>query len=85
MFSDSFQGTFGIDTASDHSLLALGYHPGAGYSVGHFKRVSDKIVSGKFVFFDRDGTKTDHTGEWEKTDYGCTYTIDGKAYRWTRK
>jgi hypothetical protein len=85
MSSDVFQGTFGIDTASDHSLLALGYHPGAGYSVGHFKRVSDKVVSGKYSFFDLAGKETEHTGVWEKTDYGYSYAIDKKAYRWTRK
>ena len=85
MSSANFQGVFGIDTASDHPMLALGYHPGVGYSVGHFKKVSDNVVSGRFSFFDREGAKTEHTGEWEKTDYGYAYSIDGKVYRWARK
>ena len=84
--SDTFQGTFGIDQSKDHKLLALGYHPGAGYSVGHFKRLSDTTVGGTFVFFDSAGEKSEHTGKWEKTDYGYSYVVDGKDhYEWRRR
>ncbi|MCS7466153.1 hypothetical protein NZK35_05625 [Stieleria sp. ICT_E10.1] len=84
--SDTFQGTFGIDQSNDHELLALGYHPGAGYSVGHFKRLSTTVVGGKFLFFDSDGERTEHTGKWEKTDYGYSYLVDGeKLYEWRRR
>lgn len=84
--STVFLGTLGIDVSNDHSLLAVGYHPGAGYSVGHFKRVSDTTVSGKFWIVGNDGEKTEHTGKWKKTDYGYSYTVDGEnMYRWRRK
>ena len=84
--SDTFQGTFGIDQSSDHQLLALGYHPGAGYSVGHFKRLSNTVVGGKFLFFDNAGEKTERTGKWEKTDYGYSYLVDGKElFEWRRR
>ncbi|TWU39369.1 hypothetical protein [Novipirellula artificiosorum] len=84
--SDKFQGTFGIDQSSDHQLLALGYHPGKGYSVGHFKRLSATVVAGKFLFFDNEGNKTEHTGKWEKTDYGYSYLVDeADLWKWHRQ
>jgi hypothetical protein len=83
--ADDFHGTFGIDPSSDHPLLAIGYHPGFGYSVGHFKRVSDTVISGTFSFVETAGTKTEHSGKWEQTDYGYRYTVDGEIqYRWRR-
>ena len=78
--SDTFQGTFGIDQSNDHTLLALGYHPGDGYSIGHFKRLSETAVGGTFVYFDNAGEKLEHTAKWEKTDYGYSYVVDGEDH-----
>jgi hypothetical protein len=83
--SKIFQGTLGIDSSSDKPMLALGYHPGMGYSVGHWKRESDTVLSGGFWIIDNDGKKTDHTGRWEKIADGYKYTIDDKDVLHWRK
>ena len=87
--SPDFQGTLGIDPSSDLPMLAIGYHPGNGYSVGHWKRESDTVFTGGFWFIDTKGTKEEFKSRWEKTDSGVVYSVDtadGKdVYKWNRK
>ncbi len=86
--SKIFQGTFGIDSSSDHPMLSLGYHPGSGYAVGHWKRESETKVTGGFWFVDNDGKKEELQSDFEMTADGFTYTIGGdpkQVYRWRKK
>jgi hypothetical protein len=84
--SEVFHGILGVDSSSDKPMLILGYHPEAGFSLGHWKRSSKTVVEGGFWFVNADGVKTEHTSRWEKTPYGYTYTIDdGSVWHWRRK
>jgi hypothetical protein len=67
-------------------MLAVGYHPGNGYSVGHWKQESPTVVSGGFWMVDKDGNKKDYESTWEITKEGVVYSIDGEEYsRWRKK
>lgn len=82
-----YQGTLGIDLSNkSHPMLALAYHAGDGYSIGHLKRESPTKVSGTVVMHDNEGNEVERAVELRMTKYGFDYYVDNERVgTWEKK